>query len=74
MIHTLALTTYFGIPAVAYGGLLTLSLMLFTATIAFLNSKGIHTIPFKWHPILAIITIVVALIHGLFGMSIVAGF
>ena len=66
MIHTLALTTYFGIPAVAYGGMITLTLMI---TTAILSHKNV-----KYHQAFAIATICVALFHGLFGMSIVAGF
>ena len=74
MIHTLALTMFLGLPAVAYGGLLTLLLILFTATIGALNYKGIQVIPFKWHPRLALITIIFALVHGFFGLSIFLNF
>jgi len=74
MFHAFALTTFFGLPLVAYGGLTTLVLVIFTATVGFLNFKGIHTIPFKWHPVLALITITVAIIHGFFGLSIFLNF
>ena len=53
-----------------YGGIFTLTLVLFTATIGALNHKGVTVIPFRWHPRLAILTIISALIHGLFGLSI----
>lgn len=52
-----------------YGGIMTLLLLLSTATIGYLNLKGIVKIPFKWHPRIAIATIIVAIIHGLFGLS-----
>ena len=70
MIHNIALTLIFGKPTVMYGGLLTFLMILFTATVGLLNFKGITVIPFKWHPRLAIITIVIAIIHGIFGLSI----
>ena len=74
MIHNLALTLFLGQPLVMYGGIFTLLLMLFTATLGALNFKGITVIPFKWHPRLAIITIVVAIVHAVFGMSILLNF
>jgi hypothetical protein len=69
MISNIASTLLFGFPLVMYGGIMTLLLLLSTATIGYLNFRGIATIPFKWHPRLAITTIIVALIHGLFGLS-----
>ncbi|MBN2459746.1 hypothetical protein JXB28_05670 [Candidatus Woesearchaeota archaeon] len=63
--------TYFqilGKPLIMYGGILTLLLLLFTASIAILNKKGIHTIPFQWHQRMAITTIIFALIHGMLGV------
>lgn len=74
MIHTIALTLFFSIPLVAYGGALTFLLLLSTALIGFLNFKGISIIPFKWHPILAITTILIALMHAVFGLSVLFNF
>jgi hypothetical protein len=74
MIHTLALTLFLGKPLVMYGGIFTFLLLIFTATVGALNFKGIHIIPFEWHPLLAVITIAVAFIHGLFGLSIYFNF
>ena len=70
MIHNYALILIFGKPLIMYGGLATLLLMIFTATVGALNTKGIQTIPFKWHPRLALLTIIVGLLHALFGLSI----
>lgn len=70
MIHTLAYTLIFGKPLIMYGGLFTFALVLFTATVGALNFKGIVIIPFRWHPRLAIITIIFAIFHALLGLSI----
>jgi hypothetical protein len=69
MIHALAYTLYFGKPLIMYGGILTLSLLIFTAAVGFLNHHGIHAIPFKWHPRLATLTIIVAIAHAILGLS-----
>lgn len=74
MINKLALTLLFGQPLVMYGGIFTLILMLCTATIGALHFKGNTKIPFKWHPRLSILTIIFALIHGFFGLSIFFNF
>jgi hypothetical protein len=74
MISSLALTLFLGKPLIMYGGFLTFLLLLFTATVGALNFKGIHVIPFAWHPRLAVITIIIAVIHAIFGLSITFGF
>jgi hypothetical protein len=74
MIHTLALTPFLGIPALAVGGILTFLLLLSTATIGILNMKGITIIPLKWHFRLAFATITLAVIHAIFGLSISLNF
>jgi hypothetical protein len=74
MISNIALTLFLGFPVVMYGGIFTLLLLLTTTTVGFLDRYGIRVITFKWHPRLAIITIIVALIHGLFGLSILFNF
>jgi len=57
-----------GKPLIMYLGIITLNSFLFTALIAILNKKGIHIISFKWHPRIAIISISLAIIHGLLGI------
>jgi hypothetical protein len=74
MIHTIALTLIFGKPAIMYGGLLTFFLLVFTAYVGYTNFKGRPILPFKWHPRLAIITIIVGIMHGLLGLSIYFNF
>jgi len=58
----------FGKPLIMYLGILTLLAFLLTASIAVLNRRGIHTIPFRWHPRCAATAIVLALIHGILGV------
>ncbi|MFA5236226.1 MAG: hypothetical protein WC362_00010 [Methanoregula sp.] len=51
-----------------YLGILTLAGFLCTASIAVLNRRGVHTIPFVWHPRLAVFSIACAVIHGMLGV------
>ena len=74
MIHNIALALIFGKPVIMYGGIATLLSLLFTATVGFLNYNGMAVIPFKWHPRLAALTIIMALMHGLLGLSIFFNF
>lgn len=74
MIRSVAFALLFGKPLIMYGGILTFLLLLFTATVGALNFRGIQLIPFKWHPRLAILTITVAVIHGILGLSIYFNF
>jgi hypothetical protein len=70
MISEIAYHTFFGLPVVAYLGIITLLLLLSTATVGLLNYRGIFLIPFRWHPRLAIATITVAIIHAILASSI----
>lgn len=58
-----------GKPVVFYLGFLTLATFLLAAAIAVLSLRGIHIIPFKWHPRVAIAAIIIALIHGILAAS-----
>jgi hypothetical protein len=64
MLESISYHLIFGKPLIMYGGILTLLSFLFTASISIMNKKGIHTIPFKWHPRMAIISICLGLVHG----------
>jgi len=57
----------FGKPLIMYLGILTLVAFLVTASIAVMNLKGMHMIPFTWHPRCAGFAIVLALVHGALG-------
>lgn len=74
MINNFAYILFFGKPLIMYLGIITFILIVFTATVGALNFKGIKIIAFKWHPVLAIISIIVAFIHGLLGLSIFFNF
>lgn len=54
----------FGYPLIMYLGILTLLSLLFTASIAVMNRKGINKIPMNWHFIMARVTIGLAALHG----------
>lgn len=69
MIRDIAYTMVLGKPLIAYGGMVTYTLLILTAAIAITNHKGIHIIPFKWHHRMAIATIVLATIHAILGIS-----
>ena len=58
-----------GKPFILYVGVLTLSLLLLTASISIMNRRGINKIPFKWHSRVAFVTIAVAIIHAIIGIS-----
>jgi hypothetical protein len=68
MLNGITYYIIFGKPLIMYGGILTLACLLFTAAISVMNNKGIHNIPFSRHPIMARITIALALIHGTLGI------
>jgi len=64
MLENISYYLIFGKPLIMHGSILTLLSFLFTALISILNKHGIDKIPFKWHPRMAIISIMFALIHG----------
>lgn len=75
MIRDIALIPIiFNQPLVAIGGIIVFLFLLFTALVGLLNYRGIRTIPFKWHPRLAVTTATLALIHGILAASITIGF
>lgn len=75
MINQIALYTIFGLPIVVYGGILTLLAFLFTAFIGFTNYKHLaHHLPFAWHIIVFIASLIIALIHMFFALSIYIGY
>lgn len=68
MLESITYYLIFGKPLIMYLGILTLSSFLFTASIAILNRRGITIIPFKWHPRMAAISIMLAVTHGSLGV------
>jgi len=65
MFQTFSYYLIFGKPLVVYLGILALSGILLTAFIAITARRGIRIIHFKWHPRLAIISIILGLCHGI---------
>jgi len=68
MFQNITYAPVFGYPLIMYLGIATLLSFLITGSIGFLNFKGIHTIPFKWHPRFAVFAICLAIIHGSLGV------
>lgn len=69
MILDLAYYLILGKPLIMWIGILTYLCLLATATIGALNYRGITVIPFKWHPFLAVTTIVLATLHAIMGLA-----
>jgi uncharacterized integral membrane protein len=65
MFAQIAFFKILGQPVVIYLGIVALLLFLFAALIAMMNMKGNYKISPKWHPIIARIAIIIALVHGL---------
>ena len=59
----------FGLPLIAWLGVVTITLFLITAAIGIMNRRGYHRIPFSWHIRMAYISITMAIIHGIVGLS-----
>jgi uncharacterized membrane protein len=54
-----------GLPLLAWGGIITLILLILTAIVGYLTVKNIKPLPLKFHTKLAMITIILAILHGL---------
>lgn len=74
MFYQIAYYVIFGLPAIAWGGIITLTSMLTTATLGFLYHTGRATFGFRWHWIAALTTITLAIIHGSVGILALLGF
>jgi len=70
LLLNLAIFPIFGLPFIVYDGLFTLLLFLIVAFIGRGEYKGWLKIPFFWHPLMATLAIISALIHALLGLSI----
>lgn len=74
MIREIAYTLFLTKPIIFWLGILTYLSFSATAIVGLLNYKGIKIIPFRWHPRLAVFSLTLATIHGLFGLSIYLNF
>ena len=68
MFQEISYAIIFGKPLIMYLGIFTLLSILTTASVGFMNMRGVTIIPFVWHPRLAGFTICLALIHGALGV------
>lgn len=64
-IAEIAYTEVLGMPIVVWGGITTLTLLIITAAIGWLNTHGKRVAPFKVHVRLGFITIIFGVLHGL---------
>ncbi|MFW0862027.1 MAG: hypothetical protein ACKKL6_00355 [Candidatus Komeilibacteria bacterium] len=58
-----------GKPLIFYTGIVTILLLFLTASVSILTRYKIKWLPMKWHRHLATITMIMAIIHGLMGLS-----
>jgi hypothetical protein len=68
MLSEIAYFPIFGKPLILYMGVITLLSFLITASIGLMIFRG-RSIPFKWHPTMASISITIGIIHGILGIS-----
>lgn len=70
MVNELAYSLIAGKPVIMYLGIITLLSFLTTALLGYINLKrGINKNLLHWHLIMAITSISLAVIHGIFGLS-----
>ncbi|MFA6228090.1 MAG: hypothetical protein WC668_02785 [Patescibacteria group bacterium] len=76
MLSTIALMPIFGYPAIMYGGIITFILFLLVAFMGYRINKGKCRLPnpIKWHQTIALLALILAVIHGILGLSIMVGF
>jgi hypothetical protein len=58
----------FGFPLIVHLGIITILMLTITALIALLKRKVNIKISIKWHHRLAYFSIILALLHGIFGL------
>jgi hypothetical protein len=74
MISDIAYTIIFSKPLIFWLGLLAYFLLVSAALIAVLNKRGKRFIAFKWHSRIALLGLLFASIHALFGLSVYFNF
>jgi len=76
MLSQLALTPIFGKPAIMYGGLLTLVVLITVAVIGYRIFKGKCKFknPIRAHQIAALLLLILAAIHAVLGLAIMFGY
>ncbi|MEI6288672.1 MAG: hypothetical protein WCP18_03835 [bacterium] len=76
MLSAIALMPILGKPAIMYGGIITLLLLLMTAFIGYRINKGTCKFknPIKMHQLFALIVVILGLGHAILGLAIMFGF
>jgi len=77
MVHDFAYLLILGKPLVMWTGLLSFLSLLITATLGFLffyRFKLVKKLPFLIHPGFSFLTFVLAVLHGLLGLSVYFNF
>ena len=74
MISEIGYTLILGKPIIFYLGILTYIFLLLTIILVLLTKKGIKNIPINYHRWAGYLTVIIATIHGLLGLSIYLGF
>jgi len=69
MLHDIAVFQVAGRPLIFYLGIVTLISLVVTALIGFARRRGIRRIPFRWHRLMAIATLVMAGAHAVLALS-----
>ena len=69
MLQSIASFPVLNFPIFSWFGILAFLGFLTAATIAILNQKGTHKIPFYWHPRIAKTSLILALIHAILAAS-----
>ena len=68
MLNNITYYPIYGKPFILYLGIITLISFVITASIGISIHEGLRNIKFKWHPIVAGISISLAVIHGTLGI------
>lgn len=66
-VQNFAFIMFAGLPLLAWGGILTLLLLIVTAILGYMSLKGVGGVKLQTHKAFAVITIIVGLIHGIVG-------
>jgi hypothetical protein len=64
VLNSISYYPIFGLPLIAYLGMVTLLMLLLTMSVSISYLRGWKWLGFKWHPRLAFITLGLAIIHG----------
>ena len=68
MLQNITYYPIFNIPLIVYIGILTITFVLITASIALLKRKQKIKISIKWHYRLAYVSILLGIIHGILAL------